>query len=276
MIRKTSTFLLVAITLAACGGLSTDLPDLRPISLVTVRSVPDGASPSGFRGKAYAYFFSERGFSFSDSRSATNTCFGPLRIGSSGTAPSKWLDPGQPTNFTLRGTSGVPPRTVQLMKGLTGEPDVNVFTNATNPILYPGTDSAVITIPGAAGGFPALTVTGATVEDFTVEPVADSAAIGGLPVRWSPATRPNTAMEISLAYSGSGSTTEMDTQVVCTLTDDGEFLVPRQYLDGWQAAGDDAQPLAREVRYTRYLTSATFAGDATILLITTLDKKQVK
>lgn len=276
MIRKSLALMAVALVVAGCTGLSTDLPPLQPISIVTMRSIPSDASPSGFTGKAYAYFFSERGFSYSDSRFASNTCVGPQLIGTAGSSPALWLDPGSPTTFTLRGESGVAPRTQQLSQGV-DQTDVHVYTNALNPTLYPGADTAVITVPGAAGGFPAISVRGRTVEDFTFEPVADSSTgVGGLLVKWSPATLPNSAMEIALVYAGSATSTKIDTQLVCTVVDDGEFSIPRQFLDGWQQAGDDSKPLLHEVHYTRYLTSETKAGDATILLLNSLDKSQIK
>lgn len=276
MIRKSLVYIAVALVVAGCGSLSTDLPPLQPVSIVTLRTIPNSVSPSGFTGKAYAYFFSERGFSYSDSRFASNTCVGPQLIGSTGSAPALWLDPGSPTTLTLQGQPGVAPRTQQLSQGV-DQTDAHVFTNALNPTLYPGADTSVITVPGAAGGFPALTVRGRTVEDFTFEPVADSSTgVGGLLVKWSAPTLPNSAMEIALVYAGSASSTKIDTQLVCTAVDDGEFSIPRQFLDGWQQAGDDAKPLLHEVHYTRYLTSEARAGDATILLLNSLDKSQIK
>jgi hypothetical protein len=198
-------------------------------------------------------------------------------IGSGGSTPVTWLDPGSPTQFTLRGAPGVAPRTQQLSLGVPGETDTHVYTNAVTPALYPGADTAFITVPGATGGFPAMTVSAPTVEDFTFEPVADSSTgVGGLAIRWSAPTKPNTAMEIALVYQGSATATGINTQLVCTVVDDGEFSIPRQFLDGWQLAGDDSQPLAHEVHYTRYLTSAATAGDASLLLITSLDKSQIK
>ena len=277
MIRKTSAFLIAAASAAGCSSLATDLPPLQPISIVTMRSIPSTASPTGFTAKAYGYFFSERGFTYTDSKFASNTCVGPTRLVVNSSSPAVWLDPGTPTQFTLRGASGVPPRTVQLTKGVAGVNDVNVYTNASIPTLYPGADTTVITIPGVAGGFPALSVSGRTVEDFTFDPVPDSTTgAGGLPIRWSPSTLANTAMEVALAYRSSATATAIDMQLVCTLVDDGEFAIPRQFLDGWLLAGDDSQPLQHEIRYTRFLTSAASAGDASILLLNTLDKTQVK
>jgi hypothetical protein len=275
MTRKTSTVLAAALLVAGCS-LSTDLPPLKPISIVTTRSVSDVQSPTLYVAKAYGYFFNERGFSYSDSRFASNTCVGPQSTTSAGSAPGQWLDPGQPTTFTLKGPDAQP-RTVQMVKGSPDELDQNVYTNVVMPTLYPGHDSVTITVPGAAGGYPALTVSGKTVEDFTYEPVADSGTLtGGLAVRWSASTNANTAMEVALRYQTGASSSGINTQIVCTVVDDGDFSVPRQYLDGWQSAGEDNAPLPREIRYTRYLTSTATAGDAVILLINTLEKKQVK
>jgi hypothetical protein len=60
------------------------------------------------------------------------------------------------------------------------------------------------------------------------------------------------------------------------MVDDGDFSVPRQFLDGWQNAGSDANPLSRQVRMTRYVTNSATAGDASMLLLNTLDKTQIK
>ena len=274
MTRNTSALLLAVVVVAGCN-LTTDLPPLKPISIVTVRSIPDVTTPSGFVAQAFGYFFSERGFNYSDSRAVTNNCAGPQAVNVTGTGPSQWLDPGTPTQFTLRGPSAAP-RTVQLLKGLADEVNPNIYTNATTPTLYPGSDSSTITVPGAAGGFPAIEVSGKTVEDFTFDSVADSGGAGGLAIHWSPSTNTNSAMEVALVYKNDPTATALNAQIICSLVDDGDFLVPRQFLDGWQRAGEDDNPLDHEVHFTRHLTSLATAGDASILLLNTLDKKEVK
>ena len=242
---------------------------------MTVRSVPDGASPTGYVAKARAYFFAERGFSFSDSHSPANVCSGPQAVTPSGVGPSQWLDPGQPTQFTLRGP-GVAPRIEQLLNNSPDEQDPNVYTNTFQPTLYPGSDSAIVTVPGAAGGFPAIEVKGKTVDDFTFDPVADSGGTGGLAIHWSPATSTGTAMEIELVYQSDAQASGLNAEIVCAVVDDGDFTVPRSFLLGWERAGEDVGPLAREVRFTRYRTSVATAGDASILLINTLNKTEAK
>ena len=274
MTRNTSALLLAVVVVAGCN-LTTDLPPLKPISIVTVRSIPNVDSPSGFVAQAFGYFFSERGFNYSDSRAVTNSCSGPQPVNVTGTGPSQWLDPGTPTQFTLRGPSAAP-RTVQLLKGLADEVNPNIYTNATTLTLYPGSDSSTITVPGAAGGFPAIIVSGKTVEDFTFDSVADSSGTGGLAIHWSPSTNSNTAMEVALVYKSDPASTELDAQIICSLLDDGDFVVPEQFLIGWERAGEDDNPLDHEVHFTRYLTSVATAGDAAILLLNTLDKKEIK
>jgi hypothetical protein len=248
---------------------------LKPIAIATVLSIPDVASSTGYVAKASAYFFAERGFNYSDSRAPSNACSGPQPLVLTGTGPSQWLNPGSPVQFTLKGP-GAAPRTVQLLQG-TPDADPNTYTNVSEPTLYPGSDSSTITVPGAAGGFPAIEVSGKTVEDFTFDPVADSgAASGGLAIHWSPSTNSNSAMEIDLVYQTDAQATGLNAQVACTVVDDGDFSVPRSFLLQWERAGEDDDPLPREVRFTRYLTSVTTAGDASILLLNTLNKKQSK
>jgi len=45
MTRNTSALLLAVVVVAGCN-LTTDLPPLKPISIVTVRSIPDVSTPS--------------------------------------------------------------------------------------------------------------------------------------------------------------------------------------------------------------------------------------
>jgi hypothetical protein len=274
MPRKSSALFLAVFAVAGCK-LSTDLPPLKPISLVTLRSIPDVSSSTGYVAQALAYFFSERGFSYADSHSPTNSCAGPQPLITSGTGPSQWLNPGQPTQLTLKGP-GVPPRTVQLLQGTPDAQDPNVYTNAFEPTLYPGSDSAIVTVPGAAGGFPAIDVRGKTVEDFTFDPVADSGGTGGLALHWTPSTNSNSAMEIDLVYQTDPTASGLNAQVVCVVIDDGDFSVPRSFLLGWETAGEDDNPLDHQVRFIRYLTATTTAGDASILLINTLNKTEIK
>ena len=274
MLRKSSALLLAVFVAVGCN-LSTDLPPLKPIAIVTMQSIPDVASSTGYVAKAFAYFFSERGFNYADSRSAANVCAGPQAVNPSGSGPSQWLNPGQPVQFTLRGPSAAP-RTVQLLQGTGDAQDANVYTNAVEPILYPGSDSSTINVPGAAGGFPAIEVSAKTVEDFTADPVADSGAAGGLVVHWTPSTNSNSAMEIDLVYKTDATATALNAQIVCLVVDDGDFTVPRQFLLGWERAGEDGNPLDHQVRFTRYLTGTTTAGDASILMLNTLNKLQVK
>ena len=274
MPRKSSAFLLAVFVIAGCN-LSTDLPPLKPIAIATIQSIPDVSSSTGYVAKAFAYFFSERGFNYSDSRAPSNACSGPQPLVISGTGPAQWLNPGTPVQFTLRGPSAAP-RTVQLLQGTPDALDENTYTNVSEPTLYPGSDSSTITAPGAAGGFPAIEVSAKTVEDFTFDPVADSGASGGLAIRWSPSTNSNSAMEIDLVYQTDAQADGLNAQIVCTVVDDGDFTVPRSFLIPWERAGEDDDPLPREVRYTRYLTNVTIAGDASILLLNTLNKKQTK
>jgi hypothetical protein len=273
MTRKASTLLLTVLVAAAGCSLSTDLPPLKPISIVTVRSLADASSPSGFVAKAFGYFFSERGFNYADSRSPSDACAGPQAVNIAGSGPSQWLSPGQPTQFTLRGPNAAA-RTVQLLNGQQDDP--NVYTNSTAPTLYPGSDSSTITVPGEAGGFPAIEVSAKTVQDFTFDPVADSGTASGLAIHWSPSTNSNTAMEIDLVYKSDPTSTVLDAQIVCTAVDDGDFSVPKTFLFGWERAGDDSSPLDHEVRFTRFLTATAGTGDATILLLNTLDKTLIK
>ena len=274
MPRKSSALLLAVFVIAGCK-LSTDLPPLKPISLVTLRSIQDVSSPTGYVAKALAYFFSERGFSYADSHNPTNSCSGPQPLVTSGTGPSQWLNPGQPTQLTLR-ANGVAPRTVQLLQGTPDALDPNVYTNSIEPTLYPGSDSAIVTVPGAAGGFPAIDVREKTVEDFTFDPVADSGGTGGLALHWTPSTNSSSAMEIDLVYQTDASSSGLNAQVVCTVIDDGDFTVPRSFLLGWERAGEDDIPLDHQVRFIRFLTAISTAGDASILLINTLNKTEIK
>lgn len=262
------------LALVACGS-TTDLPPLRPVGVVTVEAVPSDR-PSGFGAYATGYFFQDRVTEVTSSQSPPNACSSPqpTAISTSGSS-TRWISPGASPTLSVVGSENTTARTVPLLESFDGASRV-FYANDSLPTTYPGTDTATVTLAGAAGGFPALTMRGRMVENFTAQPVADSGEATGLVVQWTPATQNGTTMQIQLRYKTDASFQFLNQQVVCSVVDDGDFVIPAVLLDGWRNAGVDVQPLARDVLLSRYVSRVYEQGDAVGIIFTTIKKLQTK
>lgn len=126
--------------------------------------------------------------------------------------------------------------------------------------LTPG-DTMVITIPGAAGGFPASAITVRTAEAFTHGGVGVPGANTNLPLTWDPAPVPGSQMTFSLRYANLFATNQLNEQVFCSFIDDGSATIPAIYLSGWISAQNDL----RESRVTRVRSNQVRVDARTLL-----------
>ena len=268
-----SISILALAAAGACTG-ATDLPPYRPVAIVTVAVRPD-VRPSGYSATTSAFFFQDRSTDIENSPPA-NGCSAPqaTTVVSSGSGV-RWISPGTNPTFSLVGSEDATPRTVPLQLAVDAA-NRQVYENDSLPTVYPGTDTATVVIPGAAGGFPALTMRARVVEQFDVQPVADSGDASGIVLQWTPATQTGTAMQIQLRYKTDASFNEPNQQVLCSVVDDGDFRVPSTLLDGWRNAGNDDQPLARQAIFTRFFSRVFEQGDALALMFTTIERVEIK
>ena len=265
-----------AIVLAACKT-STDLPPSRPFALLSVEPVRDASRPSGFSAQAFGTFLNERITGVVTSENPGDACSLPSSSTVSGSRVPNYLRPGSPLEFRLQGTASSPDpstRTVPMTEHRSGQNfELVQWRNDSLPTFYPGTDTALFTSPGVAGGFPAFTIKDKSVSPFTAQRIADSVSSGGIVASWTaaPSAETGTSMQILLRYMSTPSATTLDRQVLCVARDDGTFTIPALYLDEWQAAGEDNSGRQREVSYTRYKTRQANIGDAIVVMLTTYD-----
>lgn len=266
--------ILALLGVAACRG-GTDLPAFRPVAIVTVEVQPD-ARPSGYSATTTGFFFQERLTGITNSESPANSCSAPQPTGTAANGSgTRWISPGTNPTFSLIGPGEAAARTVPLLP-VTDLAARQYFVNDSLPTANPGADTATVTIPGAAGGFPALTMRARVVENFDAQPVPDSGDASGIVLQWTPATQPGTTMQIELRYKTDAAYTLPNEQVICSVVDDGDFRVPSAVLAGWRNAGVDDAPLAREAVFSRFFSRVYEQGDALAVLFTTMRKVERK
>lgn len=109
-------------------------------------------------------------------------------------------------------------------------------------------DTITIDVPGEAA-FPASTIRVRTAEAFSFPPVGVPAVNDPLTITWTPAPVPGSVMRFSLRYAGETSIGELDQQLVCIFTDDGEATIDGTFLMGWvNATGGQRQVVATRIR----------------------------
>ncbi len=256
---------------------STDAGDPRPFSFIDVRELHSGDS-STLIPVATAIFIKDRVSGVLPSYALSEGCdqAGPIVVDSGviTTPNSANLDPGA-VSMTLKGSVDTTTRTVALTASNVANGLVQ-YINGSRPALSAGTDSIRFDVTGAAGGFPAFNVGTASVPPFVAQPVDDSIVGQGIRVQWTglPAASP-TRMQIALQYSD-GTVADPNMELRCIAIDDGDFTIPRQYLTGWEDAGVDSTPVARQVVMSRFNTIGANIADGVAVIVTRIDTTMVK
>lgn len=258
--------------LTACQS-TVDVPPARPFAFLDVNTVRNTSSPTGYVAVAQGIFTSARIAGIIGSADLTERCVSPAPIGTGLAYTDNPLDPGAVT-MTLHGPVDTTTRTVTLKHNFLQSGDN--WINDTYPQITPGSDSVTYTAAGVAGAFPPFTIRAATVAPFTAQSVDDSVTGSGIRVQWTPSPNPNTAMQISLQYHDSSTSTTgsvPNAEIVCIARDDGDFQINRIYLDEWQLAGTDSLQRARQVVFSRFLTTTgtSTSGDGIITVVVRRD-----
>ena len=105
----------------------------------------------------------------------------------------------------------------------------------TSMSFTPG-ENITVTIPGAAGGFPARTISAPTAPAFTPGDITLPALeTDNMTVTWEPTpTISGTAMFYSFKYANAGAI--LDKEIACVFTDDGSGVVPSAALTEYRAS----------------------------------------
>lgn len=123
------------------------------------------------------------------------------------------------------------------------------------------------TIPGDANGFPASSITARTAESFEFSPISASIGEGeNLALTWTPRGDATSTMLVYLQYASSGSPTA-NSQVFCSLVDDGSHTISATLLDEYQRSSTSL----RVNRASRLRTTLKILDNAVLLVIATFD-----
>jgi len=246
---------LAALVAGACSD-GIDPPQPRPIAVFQVDANGDDATPNETRPSVTVV--RAVGLNVADTRNPGDICE-VLTFSDQPQPPASFsgVDAGDALSVQLSGT------TTSLV------PTEEVFGRFYSPpgtaaVAFQPGDSAKVTIPGAAGGFPATTFALKTAEAIVFQPIAvpPQNNTADLTVRWN-AGDVNSAMLLSLRYKLA--TESVTRQVLCLMRDDGEFDIPEGRLTGWQtASSENRTAVATRVRNSGLnLDGATIFGSTT-------------
>lgn len=248
--------LLAAVGLvAACDTTGSFSPSQQRWGFIYLTALKTGAGED--RIAPNAQFFRGSVTSVPDARLRTDSCFfvGDYTPATGTITGVTYLDAGANITATIGGTATQVPRT-----SASGVPTYGLATGTT--VSYRPGDSAVVTIPGAVGGFPASEIRGRTAEPFTVGAIAPSAQT--IPLTWTAATDNNSALLVSLRYTPTGANARTQ-EIRCAFTDDGVDSIPVRQHQAWSASTN----VNRAVVVTRLRTSILLVDGGAMELIST-------
>ncbi|MCC6929545.1 MAG: hypothetical protein IT359_11195 [Gemmatimonadaceae bacterium] len=202
-------------------------------------------------------FFKGSLSSIPDARLRTDSCFsaGDYVAPNNGVLTGvTYLDAGQNLTTKLGANSSTIPRVSS------GTATVyNLATGTTLP--YTPGDSVVVTVPGAAGGYPQSEVRGKSAESFTADAIAPSTAT--IPLKWSASSDGNSTMIVSLQYTPAGGTKVQE--IRCAFTDDGTDSIPLRQHQAWSTSTNTY----RAAVFTRLRTSLVAVSGGGLELVST-------
>jgi hypothetical protein len=144
---------------------------------------------------------------------------------------------------------------------------------AGSPLLYTlggsGTftyevgDTARVTVPGAAGGFPGSQVTVRLAEPLRVGPFTAPEPGQSFTLTWEQNGDANSGVVVSLRYGAFSSEGEPNRQLICVAQDDGSITIAPTLLADYFASDVDS----REINVLRWRTNVTNVDERSRLYI---------
>ena len=255
--RPLAASLTCAIALTACANVTEADISFSNYGAVTItgKNAPAGrATPT-----VNAVFF--RGLSANAPNSALqqgDQCSNTV-IDSSTGAGTGSLRAGDKLLLTIAGTNVVMPFSSARLR----------YEQSTDIALtYAAGDAATLTVPGAAGIFPAASISVKLAEPIFPGPLVIPAAGSPLNVSWNATNDATAAVIVSVRYGATPTATVPNRQIYCTLKDDGAFQVPAAGLGAFLAS-----PSAlRSVTLVRWRTQEVRPSNASLLhVVSTVD-----
>ena len=235
---------------AACDTSTTE-PQGATYAYAEVQAI-ENPTTRALTTKPFIAFFRASNVGFPNSANVSDQC-GVANVADDTPDPNipggfSYLEGGSPVTLTLAG----PPRTLAR----------TVQARADGAVLFYGLPEQTggftpnvdfsISVPGAAGGFPATTVLGHTTVPFTFQPVATGSTGVPLQLRWTAAPSGHaSAMLVELQYVGQVSGVNRQLAIYCSLVDDGSHDVAAPTAQGWY----EASPSSRSVLFQRLFTT---------------------
>jgi hypothetical protein len=247
----TSLMAVVVIAFAACGNPS-NIPTSRALGVFNIKDTTNGAG--GYTISPTAVFWTASNLTLPNSQYIPDSCIDTLYYPPDTTTATltTQLDAGSPIMVaTSLATGSLTPDTIP------GK--LIVYKDAGAPIAHTPGLNVTFTVPGAAGGVEASTLTAKTAQYLSLGPI-DPQPADSLHLTWNLQTPGTTAVNIALLYiSGGGST--YNRQILCSLFDDGSYTMGPKTAKGWK----DAYP-NQKVQAFRWVTTYNTGSANTLLL----------
>lgn len=222
-------FLAVApglVALAACVG---ELPDPERLGLVSVRAFSDSGTPV-VRGSAA--FYRVRGVQLLplQPQECTPYAYSPSGTGNTG----QTLNAGSAISFTIGAFSE------DATRGALSDSPLYTFAVGSSLDFVSG-DSALVSIPGAEGGFEAMAIKARLAEPFIADSLPTYVPDTPMNVTWQAATTPGSIMLVSLRFSAEPGAVEPDVEIACAFEDDGSGQIPAVFVNAYGTAAPETQ-----------------------------------
>jgi hypothetical protein len=245
----------LAFGVTACLDVSDPDADNR-FGSITIRATAGGTGP--YRALPTAIFFT----------------------GSPSTLPNSAAQTDQCGQFPLTGEQLVPGTLVagaQLALRV-GSQNLTLTESASVPRIYtmpsPGEfvynegDTARVTLPGAAGGFPGSQISLRLAEAVRLGPLTRTEVGEDYPISWRRDGDARSGIIISMRYASASSTTEPNTQLLCLVRDNGSYTIPGGLLTEWYTSN----PAFRSINILRWRTNTVEVDPrSTLYIVSTID-----
>jgi hypothetical protein len=249
--------LISAAALSACSNITESTTQLNNYGAITISA--KNAASGRATATINAVFF--QGLSATAPNSALqqgDQCAYALIDTTSGGATGS-LKVGESLSLTFAGTSVVMPYSTAFFR----------YEPATGMNLsYTAGESATISVPGAAGVFPAAAITVKLAEPLVPGPLVVPAVGSSLNVTWNATNDASAAIILSVRYGATPTSTVANEQIYCALKDDGAFQVPATGLAEFLASPSSL----RSVTLIRWRSQEVSPDASTLLhVVSTVD-----
>ncbi len=248
-----------ALMLGACVGLDDSANNNRYGS-VNLRAT--GSAPGPFSATATVTFFTGGEATLPTSVTSVDQCGQfPFTV--------EQIVPGN-----LTGGTSLALRVGGQSYAMTEPPTVpRIYTlPAPGVALYQTGDSAILTVPGVAGGFPGGQIAVRLAEPVLLGPLAPVEAGADYAISWASNGDPRSGVIISMRYALAGSTDAPNRQLLCTVRDDGAYTIPGGVLTEWSTSN----AASRSVNVLRWRTNEASVDERSKLhIVSTIDTTAV-